>query len=952
MATGSNDQDHGPASPDCAGADLRDLMSQVIQQIGDAERRNGDLLRQMQDRLAALSQDARAIRPRVPNEYLPGFDRIEDGMSLLAHRIAETYAARGPALPAAPVPVESASRTANAIAHPAPVAVGAPVFAEPVAHHGEPSALQQPNALRSAAAGQMRPRAGSYGADVDTFDVVESLPGNPAEPWSPDQAAALSRLYSSREALFSDPAELTVEHVPAAVAAPVGNPTVYPTASLAPATDAHNLERRLADIATRVEASLAAARSDSALMSMDHRLDAFESRMAAALNGVAGSNGDQGLRQIEAQIEDLRAQFEQAQFELARLDGLERQLRGVVQQVSDERLSALFKVSIPASVPVAAPSRPEADFHSVAIAAAEAAAARVANASRDDRTGHVHTLLTEFIQERRQGDEQTAHTLDTLQQAMLRLLDRVEAMDGAAGYEPHAALDAEPMPQQPHLAPSHGAHPAYDERAADAEQAPTDYLSQQRAKMQASVQRAASAQREKAQQAADAALAGAGRTARGGKPQVKTGARRLMVSSIALMVVAAGSAGALLMAKPWGDVVITAAPAVQPATTPVVAGQDSRPRTLNSPASEAKTHAPGEVQPQIEAQSPPVAGEPHVARKDAPSGAMDPRLIPETVTDDLGQSDGVREVDRVPDSNQVRSNLAKSQYTIPAPVTGILLQKTAGAEQASPLPLNSAASGTSTDAAPAAVAVAAHPDDQLIEAPANTGAGQSRGALELPPATVGPLSLRLAAANGDASAEFEVASRLAEGKGTDQNLKEAVRWYQRSATQGFAQAQYRLGTFYERGLGLKADAGRARTWYQRAADQGNVKAMHNLAVLAAGRSAESPDYGTAARWFTQAASYGLADSQFNLAVLTESGLGVEKDLVQAAMWFTIAARSGDKEAVRRRDLMKSKLDASGLAAADHLAKTWQAMVPEKLANDPRVAGEAWKTRQVSAPDYG
>ncbi len=46
--------------------------------------------------------------------------------------------------------------------------------------------------------------------------------------------------------------------------------------------------------------------------------------------------------------------------------------------------------------------------------------------------------------------------------------------------------------------------------------------------------------------------------------------------------------------------------------------------------------------------------------------------------------------------------------------------------------------------------------------------------LDMPAATVGPLSLRLAAANGDASAEFEVGARLAEGKGTTQSFKDAA----------------------------------------------------------------------------------------------------------------------------------------------------------------------------------
>ena len=114
--------------------------------------------------------------------------------------------------------------------------------------------------------------------------------------------------------------------------------------------------------------------------------------------------------------------------------------------------------------------------------------------------------------------------------------------------------------------------------------------------------------------------------------------------------------------------------------------------------------------------------------------------------------------------------------------------------------------------------------------------------LSLPPATVGPYSLRLAAAHGDASAQFEVAVRMAEAKGDDQDLKGALQWYQRSAASGFAMAQFRLGTFYERGIGVKADLARARIWYTRAAQQGNVKATHNLAVLLAGRGGATPDY--------------------------------------------------------------------------------------------------------------
>jgi localization factor PodJL len=248
-------------------------------------------------------------------------------------------------------------------------------------------------------------------------------------------------------------------------------------------------------------------------------------------------------------------------------------------------------------------------------------------------------------------------------------------------------------------------------------------------------------------------------------------------------------------------------------------------------------------------------------------------------------------------------------------------------------------------AVPASLSVAAMPG-QNVELPA-TASGKTFSQLSLPPATVGPLSLRLAAANGDPSAAFEVGARLAEGKGTKQNFHEAIIWYQKSASQGFAQAQYRLGTLYERGLGVKPDVARAQMWYQRAAEQGHIKAMHNLAVLSAGRMTGAPDYISAARWFEGASEYGLADSQYNLAVLHENGLGVGKDLAKAFKWYALAGRAGDKEALRRKDALEARLSADQLRAVESELARFQPKRSEPLINDARAAGEDWKKRQDS-----
>ena len=77
-------------------------------------------------------------------------------------------------------------------------------------------------------------------------------------------------------------------------------------------------------------------------------------------------------------------------------------------------------------------------------------------------------------------------------------------------------------------------------------------------------------------------------------------------------------------------------------------------------------------------------------------------------------------------------------------------------------------------------------------------------------------------------------------------------------------------------------------------------------------------------------------------MLHENGLGVPKDAQLAYKWFELAARSGDAEAGRRRDEAKARLSAADLATAGERASAWRAKPVDALANDARVAGEAWK----------
>ena len=98
------------------------------------------------------------------------------------------------------------------------------------------------------------------------------------------------------------------------------------------------------------------------------------------------------------------------------------------------------------------------------------------------------------------------------------------------------------------------------------------------------------------------------------------------------------------------------------------------------------------------------------------------------------------------------------------------------------------------------------------------------------PASFGP-ALRAASADGDHSADYEIAARYAEGRGVPRNMEDAVRWLERGAKAGFAPAQFRLAGVHEKGEGIKKDIRAAQRLYLAAAEKGHAKAMHNLAVL-------------------------------------------------------------------------------------------------------------------------
>ncbi|MBN9010723.1 MAG: SEL1-like repeat protein, partial [Rhizobiales bacterium] len=252
---------------------------------------------------------------------------------------------------------------------------------------------------------------------------------------------------------------------------------------------------------------------------------------------------------------------------------------------------------------------------------------------------------------------------------------------------------------------------------------------------------------------------------------------------------------------------------------------------------------------------------------------------------------------------------------------------------------------TATDA-PAAVAAATAAAPDIIQAVADAAPVQAAPAVataadSMLATAIGSDRLRAAAAAGDPSAAFEIATRYAEGNGVAVDLATAVAWYERAADGGVAVAQYRLGSLYERGQGVKKDLTAAVNWYQRAADQGNVGAMHNLAVLMSEGVDGQPDSAKALQWFLAAGNYGVKDSEYNLGVIYARGIGTQRDMQESYKWFAIAAAQGDKDAGTRRDEVAATLTQDQLAKVRAAVSAWKAKPAIAEANVVNAPAGGW-----------
>ena len=163
--------------------------------------------------------------------------------------------------------------------------------------------------------------------------------------------------------------------------------------------------------------------------------------------------------------------------------------------------------------------------------------------------------------------------------------------------------------------------------------------------------------------------------------------------------------------------------------------------------------------------------------------------------------------------------------------------------------------------------------------------------------------------------------------GAIQHYGEAERWLQLAAAQGNADAQFWLGIGYRRGYFGAVDHREALQWLNRAATQGQPDAQYCLGQIFEDGDGVIESASVAAGWYRKAADHfpqdlgGVWQAENELAIMYRERR-LPENWVEAYMWFAIIASSSSGSANDDVKWAAQHMTAAQIAEAQKSAKDW------------------------------
>ncbi len=174
--------------------------------------------------------------------------------------------------------------------------------------------------------------------------------------------------------------------------------------------------------------------------------------------------------------------------------------------------------------------------------------------------------------------------------------------------------------------------------------------------------------------------------------------------------------------------------------------------------------------------------------------------------------------------------------------------------------------------------------------------------------------LRKSAEEGYSPAQFQYAALLEQGTGIEQNIEEAILWYEKAALQNHQKAMMALARLLQQHPAVFGNTAKAYMWYQRALDAAedgssedenqkairkDMEAIHDTAMKEresltdqAHAAYAAEEYEKAFRLFAEGARIGSEKCQMNCGIMLAKGQGTERDWETALYWLELAAQGG------------------------------------------------------------
>lgn len=212
---------------------------------------------------------------------------------------------------------------------------------------------------------------------------------------------------------------------------------------------------------------------------------------------------------------------------------------------------------------------------------------------------------------------------------------------------------------------------------------------------------------------------------------------------------------------------------------------------------------------------------------------------------------------------------------------------------------------------------------------------------------------RAAAEKGLAKAQFKLACIYEDRTGIAADWPEAycdaraLEWYEKAAAQGHrsartrlrfkhdlwlaecgdATAQWRLAERFAEGVGVAKDPEQALRWYETAARFSDTETLFKLGMLYVNGTGIPKNEQRAVIWFEAAARRGHTEAQFTVAGMYASGRGVPKHEVHAYAWFSVAAAREHDAAREALAALESLMSPAKRGEAQDLAAKLFADLP-------------------------